>query len=62
MGHGPRLQKSGNIDATLTADGGTVYTPVEATTSNGIDFADAGFARYRRLVFEVNPSDLKDSP
>lgn len=54
------VQKPDNIIPTLTADGSTVYTPIEGVTSSSFAFPDAGFARTGAMVFEVNPSDLKD--
>ena len=47
------------LNATLEADGGTVYTPAGETTGNGVEFADAGFGETGAVVFEVNPVDLK---
>jgi hypothetical protein len=45
-------------DATLVADGGTVYRPIAESATKGIDFAEPGFAETGALVFEANPSDL----
>jgi len=52
-------EKPNNIKATLTADGGTVYAPIGLTNS-GMDFPEAGFGKTGAVIFEVNPSDLKD--
>ena len=52
-------KEPGNIGATLTADGGTVYTPIGGLTDSGIDFPDPGFAKTGSIIFEVNPTDLK---
>jgi hypothetical protein len=49
----------GSNDATLTADGGSVYTPVSQAVSDGVTFPEPGFADSGAWVFEVNPSDLK---
>ena len=49
----------GSNDATLTADGGTVYAPVAQSTSDDVRFPEPGFAETGSFVFEVNPSDLK---
>lgn len=54
------IKKPDNIKATLTADGGSVYTPMEGINSSSLDFPDAGFARTGAIVFEVNPGDVKD--
>jgi hypothetical protein len=54
------VQKPDSIIPTLTADGGSVYTPIEGVTSSSFDFPDAGFARTGAMVFEVNPSDMKN--
>ncbi|TDD18457.1 hypothetical protein E1218_26050 [Kribbella turkmenica] len=53
------VKKPDNIAATLTADGGTVYLPIEGPGDSGIDFPTAGFAKTGAVVFEVNPTDLK---
>jgi hypothetical protein len=53
------VKKPDNIAATLTADGGTVYAPIEGPSDSGIDFPTAGFAKTGAVVFEVNPTDLK---
>lgn len=45
-------------NATLIADGGTVYSPVSDAYGDRIDFAEPGFGRTGALVFEVNPDDL----
>ena len=52
-------KKTANLNATLTADGGTVYTPIGDTGGDAVDFAEPGFASTGAIVFEVNPSDLK---
>ena len=52
------VQKPDNIIPTLTADDGSVYTPIQGVTSSSFDFPDAGFARTGAMVFEVNPSDM----
>ena len=52
-------EKPPGLDATLTADGGTVYTPVGGLNSDKIDFAEPGFGSTGAILFEVNPSDLK---
>ncbi|WP_433163951.1 hypothetical protein [Kribbella sp. CA-247076] len=52
------VKKPDNIAATLVADGGTVYEPIEMSDS-GMDFPTAGFAKVGVVVFEVNPTDLK---
>ncbi|MER7246661.1 hypothetical protein [Kribbella sp. NPDC000426] len=51
-------KKPDNINATLTADGGSVYKPVEGLSNSGIDFPDAGFAKTGTVVFELNPADI----
>jgi hypothetical protein len=48
-----------NVGVTMTADGGSVYTPIGGLTDSGIDFPDAGFAKTGAMIFEVNPTDLK---
>ena len=48
----------GTNDATLTADGGTVYKPVGEIIETGIRFSEPGCARSAALVFEVNPGDV----
>ena len=48
------------INATLLADGGNVYLPIEGVTSSSLDFPEAGFARTGAIVFEANPADLKN--
>jgi hypothetical protein len=49
------------VTATLEADGGSVYQPVTSGINNSnLDFPDAGFGRTGAIVFEVNPSDLKN--
>ncbi|GAA1564276.1 hypothetical protein GCM10009789_16940 [Kribbella sancticallisti] len=45
-------------DATLVADGGSVYAPVAQVIADGFDFAEPGFGKTGALVFEVNPADL----
>jgi hypothetical protein len=52
--------KPDNINATLVADGGSVYAPIEGITSSSLDFPDAGYAKTGAIVFEVNPADLKN--
>ncbi|HET6989517.1 MAG TPA: hypothetical protein VFI00_23005 [Kribbella sp.] len=54
------VRKPDNIKATLEADGGSVYEPMEGVSNSSLDFPDAGFARTGTMVFEVNPSDLKN--
>jgi hypothetical protein len=54
---GPK--KPDNVGVTMTADGGTVYSPIGGLTDSGIDFPDAGFAKTGAVIFEVNPTDLK---
>ena len=49
----------GDNDATLTADGGTVYEPVAQNISDGIRFPEPGFIDTGALLFEVNTFDLK---
>ncbi|WP_432884777.1 hypothetical protein ACQPYH_00040 [Kribbella sp. CA-245084] len=51
-------KKPDNINATLMADGGSVYEPVEGLSNSGIDFPDAGFAKTGTVVFELNPADI----
>jgi len=51
-------KKPDNINATLLADGGSVYEPVEGLSNSGIDFPDAGFAKTGTVVFELNPADM----
>ncbi|MFC6157996.1 hypothetical protein [Kribbella jiaozuonensis] len=51
-------KKPDNINATLLADGGSVYEPVEGLSNSGIDFPDAGFAKTGTVVFELNPADI----
>ena len=51
-------KKPDNINATLLADGGSVYKPVEGLSNSGIDFPDAGFAKTGTVVFELNPADM----
>jgi hypothetical protein len=53
-------KKPDNINATLVADGGSVYEPIDGITSSSLDFPDAGYAKTGSIVFEVNPSDLKN--
>lgn len=48
-----------SVDATLTADGGTVYTPVGGTTGAQVTFGEPGFGTTGAVLFEVNPSDVK---
>jgi hypothetical protein len=56
---GPK--KVDNVNASLEADGGSVYEPVGSGVNNSsLDFPDAGFGRTGAIVFEVNPADLKD--
>jgi hypothetical protein len=52
-------KKPNNLNPTLTADGGSVYKPIGATTGDGIGFAEPGFGSTGAMVFEVNPADLK---
>jgi len=52
-------KKPNNLNPTLTADGGSVYTPIGATNGDNIGFAEPGFGSTGALVFEVNPADLK---
>jgi len=54
------VKKPDDIKATLEADGGSVYEPTEGLSNSRLDFPDAGFARTGTMVFEVNPSDLKN--
>ncbi len=54
------VKKPDDIKATLEADGGSVYKPTEGLSNSSLDFPDAGFARTGTMVFEVNPSDLKN--
>jgi hypothetical protein len=49
----------GSNNATLTADGGSIYEPVAQNSSSGIYFPQPGFTESGALVFEVNNSDLK---
>ena len=51
-------KKPDNVNATLMADGGSVYEPVEGLSNSGIDFPDAGFAKTGTVVFELNPADI----
>jgi hypothetical protein len=51
-------KKPDNINATLLADGGSVYEPVEGLSNSGIDFPNAGFAKTGTVVFELNPADM----
>jgi hypothetical protein len=51
-------KKPDNINATLLADGGSVYEPIEGLSNSGIDFPDAGFAKTGTVVFELNPADI----
>lgn len=51
-------KKPDNVNASLLADGGSVYAPISGVTSSSLDFADAGFAKTGAIVFEVNPADL----
>lgn len=51
-------KKPNNLNPTLTADGGSVYKPIGATTGDTIGFAEPGFGSTGALVFEVNPADL----
>lgn len=54
------VKKPDNIIPTLVADGGSVYEPIDGVNNSSLDIPDAGFARTGAIVFEVNPSDLKD--
>jgi hypothetical protein len=54
------VKKPDDIKATLEADAGSVYKPTEGLSNSRLDFPDAGFARTGTMVFEVNPSDLKN--
>jgi hypothetical protein len=49
----------GNNDVTLTADGGSVYSPVAENASSGIFFPQPGFTESGSFLFEVNTSDVK---
>jgi hypothetical protein len=51
-------EKSPSNNATMVADGGTVYLPLGNGDGDGFDFAEPGFAKTGALVFEVNPDDL----
>jgi hypothetical protein len=53
------IKKPETANATLVADGGTVYRSIGGLSDSGIDFPDAGFAKTGAIVFEVNPTDLK---
>lgn len=53
-------KKPDNIEATLLADGGSVYLPIEGINSSSLDFPTAGYARTGAIVFEVNPADLQN--
>jgi hypothetical protein len=53
------IAKPQNANATLLADGGTVYEPIGGLTDSGIDFPNAGFAKTGAVIFELNPTDLK---
>ena len=46
------------LNATLTANGGTVYEPVGGLNSDTVDFPEPGFGSTGAVVFEVNPADL----
>lgn len=48
----------GTNEVTLTADGGTEYSPVAEGISTGITFPANGFAQTGSFVFEVNPGDM----
>ena len=52
-------KKPNNLNAPLTTDGGSTYTPIGAANGDGIGFAEPGFGTTGALVFEVNPTDLK---
>ncbi len=45
-------------DATLIADGGTVYQGVVDAFGDRIEFGEPGFGKTGALLYEVNPSDL----
>ncbi|WP_329004586.1 hypothetical protein OHA18_14480 [Kribbella sp. NBC_00709] len=47
------------MDATLLADSGSVYLPVDGMSHSGLDFPNAGYARTGAVVFEINPADMK---
>jgi hypothetical protein len=49
----------GSNNATLAADGGTVYEPVAQGASSGVTFPQPGFVESGAFVFEVNTSDVK---
>jgi hypothetical protein len=51
-------KKPDNVNATLLADGGSVYEPVEGLSNSTIAFPDAGFAETGTVVFELNPADM----
>jgi hypothetical protein len=53
-------RKPDGIEATLLADGGSVYQPVEGLNNSNLDFPNAGYARIGTIVFEVNPTDMKN--
>lgn len=53
-------RKPDSIEPTLLADGGSVYEPVEGLNNSNMDFPNAGYARTGTIVFEVNPTDLKN--
>lgn len=53
-------RKPDSIEPTLTADGGSVYEPAEGLDNSNMDFPNAGYARAGTIVFEVNPTDMKN--
>jgi hypothetical protein len=53
-------RKPDGIEATLLADGGSVYQPLEGLNNSNLDFPNAGYARIGTIVFEVNPTDMKN--
>jgi hypothetical protein len=53
-------RKPDSIEPTLVADGGSVYEPAEGLNNSNMDFPNAGYARTGTIVFEVNPTDMKN--
>ena len=52
-------RKSGSVgSATLEADGGSTYVPVNRTIGSNVTIPQPGFVESASLVFEANPDDL----
>lgn len=53
-------QKTPGRELQLTTDAGTVYEPISGTYGSQLDFAEPGFGVAGAVLFEVNPTDVKE--